>query len=119
MPRFNAANAAEYGKRGNAAKIANAELARQQLAEQEEQAKQLPEEASVYVSKRLVRVRLQLDRIDAMVLKEKDAQKLDRLASAQARLADQERKLAGRPDPGSYRPTQKPERSKPSLGPLD
>jgi len=35
--------------------------------------------------------------------------KLDRLASAQARLSEQERLLAGRPMPGSFRPKKPPE----------
>lgn len=49
-------------------------------------------------------MREQLDRLDTMLLAEKDAQKLDRLASAQLRLSEQERILAGRPLPGSRRP---------------
>lgn len=53
---------------------------------------------------RLDRVRAQLDRVDAMMLTEDDPAKLDRLASAQARLSEQERILAGRPLPGSFRP---------------
>jgi hypothetical protein len=57
-----------------------------------------------YTERRLARVRRQLDKIDRMVMKETDPGKLDRLAAASMRLADQERKLAGRPDPGSYRP---------------
>ncbi len=39
-----------------------------------------------------------------MMLKETDPQKLDRLASAQTRLAEQERIMSGRPLPGSRRP---------------
>lgn len=42
--------------------------------------------------------------LDAMVLEETDPQKLDRIASAQAKLAEQERILDGRPLPGSRRP---------------
>ena len=53
---------------------------------------------------RLERVRLQLDRVDAMMLTEDDPQRLDRLASAQMRLSEQERILAGRPLPGSRKP---------------
>jgi hypothetical protein len=60
--------------------------------------------ADSYVSARLSRVRLQLDRVDEMMMTEKDPQKLDRLASAQARLAEQERIMSGRPLPGSRRP---------------
>ena len=53
---------------------------------------------------RLVRVREQLLKLDAMIEKETDAQKLDRLASASAKLSEQERVLDGRPLPGSRRP---------------
>jgi hypothetical protein len=57
-----------------------------------------------FILSRLVRVRKQLDRIDGMIERETDPMKLDRLASAQARLAEQERLLAGRPMPGSLKP---------------
>jgi hypothetical protein len=76
--------------------------------------------ADSYVSERLSRVRLQLDRVDGMVMTEKDPQKLDRLASAQARLAEQERIMSGRPLPGSMRP--RPDRRQapaPLPGPID
>jgi hypothetical protein len=46
-----------------------------------------------------------LTKLDAMIEAEKDAQKLDRLASASAKLSEQERILDGRPLPGSRRPT--------------
>lgn len=57
-----------------------------------------------YTTKRLARVRLQLDRLDNMLLTERDPQRLDRIASAQARISEQERILSGRPMPGSLRP---------------
>ena len=41
---------------------------------------------------------------NGMLLSERDPQKLDRLASAQARLSEQERVLSGRPLPGSLKP---------------
>lgn len=61
-----------------------------------------------YMLRRLTRVRGQLDRLDVMMQTETDPQKLDRLASAQAKLAEQERQLAGRPLPGSLRPSNRP-----------
>ena len=61
-----------------------------------------------YIGKRLGRVRLQIDQLDAMLLAERDPQALDRLAAASARLSEQERILAGRPLPGSHRPTKAP-----------
>ena len=65
---------------------------------------QEPEQQADYIAARLARVCAQLDRIDGMMMKESDPQKLDRLAAAQARLSDQEFKLAGRPYPGNRRP---------------
>ena len=62
-----------------------------------------------FTTLRLSRVRRQLTRIDEMMLDEVDPQKLDRLASAQSRLAEQERILAGRPLPGSRRPKEEVE----------
>lgn len=67
-----------------------------------------PAPVDEYVIKRLIRVRKQLDRIDRMIMAELDPQKIDRLASAQIRLSEQERLLAGRPLPGSRKPS--PER---------
>ena len=57
-----------------------------------------------YLVRRLARVRDQLDKLDAMMTTEDDPQRIDRLASAQLRLSEQERVLAGRPLPGSRRP---------------
>jgi hypothetical protein len=47
---------------------------------------------------------MQLNRLDSMMAKEMDPQRLDRLASAQSKLSEQERILAGRPLPGSRKP---------------
>jgi len=55
---------------------------------------------------RLARVRAQLARVDEMIDEETDPKLLNQLAQAQDRLAEQERKLAGRPLPGSHRPRQ-------------
>lgn len=57
-----------------------------------------------YREVRLSRVRIQLDKLDEMLMSENDPAKLDRLASAQARLSEQERILAGRALPGSLKP---------------
>lgn len=75
-----------------------------------------------YTARRLGRVRRQLDRIDRMMTEENDPARLDRLASAQARLSVQEFALAGRPMPGmlrpsSGRPAREPARSIAPLGP--
>jgi hypothetical protein len=65
-----------------------------------------------FPKKQLLRVRRQLELLAAQTMDElqkqqpekPDAQRLDRLASATARLSEVERQLAGRPMPGSLRP---------------
>lgn len=58
-----------------------------------------------YVRIRLIRVRKQLDRLDALIASETDPAKLDKLASAQLKSAQQERELSGRPAPGTLKPS--------------
>lgn len=68
---------------------------------------------------RLARVREQLAKLDAQMAQEDDPQRLDRLASAQAKLSVQEFNLAGRPLPGSHRPAASRSRAAaPSLEPI-
>jgi hypothetical protein len=78
----------------------------------------LPEEK--YRILTLARTRKQIERLFEMMDECDDAQKLDRLASALARLNEQERQLAGRPLPGSLKPTQqiKPRRTEP-IAPIE
>ena len=64
-----------------------------------------------YQAKTIVRVRERMDKLLDLLEEEEDPNKLDRLASAFAKLQEEERKLAGRPLPGSRRPS--PEKSKP------
>ena len=90
-----------------------ATLARARRAEYERKLSAMPtpqalvknEALNDFNATRLLRVREQLTKLDAMIEAEKDAQKLDRLASASAKLSEQERILDGRPLPGSRRPT--------------
>lgn len=90
-------------------------------------AKRAAEEAAIpedYTEARLARVRAQLDLVDEQIeaaANGKDAKRLKDLCDAQARLAEQERVLAGRPLPGSHRPSAPP-RKRPapgSFGPVD
>lgn len=65
-----------------------------------------------YTEKTLARVRMQLDLVNERLTeqlerKRPDPQAIDRLASAQSRLSEQERILAGRPTPGALRPSSK------------
>jgi hypothetical protein len=106
MPRFTTANAREMAARSQAARRQR-EMQRQAtsaMAAATPQPNPRPGDNDQFVTKRLARVRKQLDRIDGLIEKETDPMKLDRLASAQARIAEQERLLAGRPLPGSRKP---------------
>ena len=74
-----------------------------------------------YTKLRLTCVRQQLGQVDKAILLESskdhpDGQRLNWLASAQERLAEQERQLAGRPLPGSFRPRE--DRSARSQSPI-
>jgi len=102
--RFTRENAATYARLANQARKAN----RRDIAEaMAKRLRDLTPPNPSYQEIRLARVRAQLDKLDAWILSEKDPQKLDRLASAQAKLAEQERQLAGRPMPGSLKPVAK------------
>lgn len=73
-----------------------------------------------YVMDRLERVRKQIDQLDSMIQaacseSDIDSAMIDKLTSALSRLSDIEQKLAGRPSPGSLRPTDKPSQSRASL----
>ena len=86
--------AAELGRRGG--------LARMALLDRP--ADPAKPKRDPYLEKQLSRIRKQLDRLDAMAMRETDPLKLDRLAAAAWRVSERERKLAGRPDPGHLRP---------------
>lgn len=92
---------AESRRRNRAARIEQAARERQAL----EDLARITVPNDEYVQKRLARVRAQLDKIDAQLLNEHDPQRVERLAAASSRLAEQERVLAGRPAPGAYRPS--------------
>ena len=90
--------AREMAARGNARKreiLANLRVAAHPVP--------LPRDDS-YVERRLARVREQLLRLDGFLDSEDDPGKIDRLASAIARLSEIERVLAGRPTPGQRKP---------------
>ncbi len=105
MPRalFTSANAKEMAAK-------SAEVRRK--AEQErlafiaEHGRTADAEPANYISERLARARKQVDMLSDMLECEEDPQKLDRLASALARLSEIERQLANRPLPGSLKPSQ-------------
>ena len=111
MGRFTAANARENAAKAHAAR--HQRLARGRLAG--EGFSQIPQDgpheaADDYVSRRLARVRVQFGLVDKAFETEAtkvtpDGQRLNWLAQAQERLAEQERILDGRPLPGSRRPS--------------
>jgi hypothetical protein len=112
MPLITSANAREMAAKSRAAKIAykaqreeDRRIAAEARVKAEMEAKQLP----AYAERRLARVRKQLDMLDDEISaelrkKHPDGQRIDRLAAASSRLAEQERLLDGRPMPGSLRP---------------
>lgn len=86
--------------------------ARRLKREREEQARLNPpaptasnigDAEDTYRQARLARVRVQLARIDNMLERETDPQKLDRLAGASSKLSEQERQLSNRPMPPTVR----------------
>lgn len=111
MPRipFTAATAAAMAARAHESRR-NRLIAAREIATNAIVAPQSPNATSHYQASRLARVRVMMDNIDKKIsslINEADAEvasAIDRLVSAQARLAEQERVLSGRPLPGSLRP---------------
>ena len=92
MALFTAENAAEMQRRGVEAKLsAKEERIVEALSVEVES-----QNAEKHRKLRLLRVRKQQERVDAMLLVETDPAKLDRLASAAMRLNEQERQLSNR-----------------------
>jgi hypothetical protein len=103
VPLITSANAREMAARSQEARRQR-KMEREAAPEVPQTSPQSDDDNDEFVTARLVRVRKQLNRLDNLMETETDPQKLDRLASAQARLAEQERLMAGRPLPGSCRP---------------
>ena len=110
MARFTAANAREMAAKAHASRqhwLAGGRLTSEAFPRTLEAG---PHQATNdYVSRRLARVRKQLDCVDRAIETEAskatpDGQNLNWLAQAQERLAEQERILAQRPLPGSRQP---------------
>ena len=113
MSRISSANAAAM-----AARSAQVRRERAEAAKQARDVAASSVDSLAYVALRLARVRRQLDRLDEMMMTEKDAQKLDRLASAQLKVSEQERIADGRPLPGSRRPGKEAAPQMPEVEPL-
>lgn len=101
--------------------LARAEKAR--LLAEEEIAKSLslaaqqfqsPAPPPTFLSEQRDEMRARMKKLSALMNEEADPSKLDRLASAYAKLADSERILDGRPLPGSHRPASGSARRQPA-----
>jgi hypothetical protein len=110
MARFTAANARQMAAKSHAARLqrhASRDVAAENSPQEPQAGPQEP--PGSYLSRRLSRVRAQLDLVDTAIEREAskanpDGQHLNWLAAAQERLAEQERLLSDRPLPGSRRP---------------
>lgn len=96
--KFTQDNAKLYSARGNIAKWKMGIVRKHPPLTAEEKLQR-------YVNERVKRVRKQLEKLETWMIEEVDAQKLDRVASAYARLSEVERQLSGRPMPGSLKPS--------------
>lgn len=101
--KFTAENAAEMGRKSAEARRAREEMYRAA-------ANIAVDDPNLdFTQATLARVRMQLDLVnkrltEALERDRLDPGAIDRLASAQSRLSEQERILAGRPTPGSLKP---------------
>jgi hypothetical protein len=120
---ISAANAREMAARSHESRRARTLLAKTEGLDPAQTTAAIPADSSPaledFALRRLARLRKQLDRLDAMVEGETDPQRLERLASAGFRLAEQERVLANRPLPGSRRPPPQKENLRQASGLLD
>ena len=102
MPRFTAQTALAAAQLS----VASRKAARERPPEPPPPAPvSLPtEQADTFTTRKLARVREQIDSVEALLDKAVEPQAVDRFANALTRLYDLERILAGRPLPGSRRP---------------
>jgi hypothetical protein len=106
MPPFTRENAAIMSAKGNASRWSRPRQSNPP-AEAPEIPAEIPQtivEVESFTSRRLTRVRDQLERLDRMAAEEDDPKRIKELADATTRLSEQERILDGRPMPGSRRP---------------
>lgn len=106
MPQFTKETAAEMARRSH-----SPDSARNKPAEP-------PQEPAIgldYTAIRLMRVRKQLDRLDELASEETDPKRCKEFADATSRLQEQERQLAGRPLPGTLKPSSKAPRATQTL----
>lgn len=82
-----------------------------------------PDENAIYVEKRIVQTRRQIESLDKRLERCKDAKDLKFIADSIFKLAELERVLSGRPAPGQFRPvkgkSETKQDRKTALQPLD
>ncbi len=111
MAAFTTANAAEMARKALAARALNRlKPVQAQIDNPQTTLPVASNAADVYLAKRLLRVRAQIELLNKLLESEGDANKIDRLVSAIYRLTELERVIANRPLPGSLRPSSKPTR---------
>ena len=108
-PFITSENARELQRLGVEARLARQKLQQERL--------KLAEESLDFPSRTLSRVRAQIETLLDDLGKERDPQRIDRLASALGRLNEIEHQLAGRPMPGSLKPGAKQPRVTPQAEP--
>lgn len=106
--RFTRENAREMSRRANEEK-ARRKAARKARMEEPEVPPAIPEDE--WRLKQLASVRAQIERFNRKLLKIQDSQKLNWLAAAVCKLAEQERVLAGRPAPAPERRSKRSDRA--------
>lgn len=109
MPLFTRENAAIMSAKGNAARWSPEARAKAKAANNPPPSASVPISLpdDTFAAKRLLRVRAQLDRLDAELAacSLEDSKRVKELTDAQLRLSEQERILDDRPLPGSRRPS--------------
>ena len=101
---FTAENAAKY------AALAHAARRQQAIAATNPEPVVIPQQiappADNFITRKLARVREQIERVEALLDDADEPQAVDRFCNALTRLYELERILSGRPLPGSRRPAQ-------------
>ena len=105
MPRWTPEQAREMARLGNIARWSRWRAAKAAAANPLPEPAEPLDSPESYAARRLSHVREQLDRVTSLLAKSTDALEVERYARALAALSSQEFALAGRPLPGSLRPT--------------
>lgn len=108
MPLFTRENARENALKANRVRWSRERSAAAQPAIVPPVPIPIPVAEDTFTTRKLARVRGQIDRVEQLLDDADEPQAVDRFANALTRLYDLERVLAGRPLPGSRRPANEP-----------